>query len=72
MTALRGDGSQHHSLPQIGRPKAARRCPRGPPNRLGMQAFQGDITQRAAILHPRQFLELVFIPVLETFLSHCH
>lgn len=37
----------------------------------GVQAFQGDITQRLQYFI-EQFLELVFIPVLETFLIHCH
>jgi hypothetical protein len=37
----------------------------------GVQAFQGDITQRLQYFI-EQYLELVFIPVLETFLIHCH
>jgi hypothetical protein len=37
----------------------------------GVQAFQGDITQRMQYFI-EQFLELVFIPTLEDFLISCH
>lgn len=37
----------------------------------GVQAFQGDITQRLQYFI-EQFLELVFVPVLGDFLIHCH
>lgn len=36
----------------------------------GVQAFQGDITQRLQYFM-EQFLSLVFVPVLESFLIHC-
>lgn len=36
----------------------------------GVQAFQGDITQRLQYFM-EQFLNLVFIPVLKSFLVHC-
>lgn len=36
----------------------------------GVQAFQGDITQRLQYFM-EQFLNLVFIPVLKSFLIHC-
>lgn len=36
----------------------------------GVQAFQGDITQRLQYFM-EQFLNLVFVPVLKSFLVHC-
>lgn len=36
----------------------------------GVQAFQGDITQRLQYFM-EQFLDLVFVPVLKAFLVHC-
>jgi hypothetical protein len=36
----------------------------------GVQAFQGDMTQRMQYFM-EQFLNLVFVPVLKTFLVHC-
>lgn len=36
----------------------------------GVQAFQGDITQRLQYFM-EQFLNLVFVPVLKSFLIHC-